>query len=298
MFEDATRLVSLAGLFSTNEEVEEIPTEHLRYLLLPALLGSLCLKLTSRSRKDVTEVAEAYYKDFLQRCNNYKLSDYKFKNTDADTSDNTKSNENKSEFDQIKDAVHTRAGKIQRFREQKELQSKLENLKKNMKNENVDDEVKRNYFLTMIKLFIYEAVDELGSIETEKQILIHMANLNQDDKPKSKRPPPRPLKPVIITKDAVQKAVFGAGYPSLPVMSVEEFYDKRVREGIFPNPANKPVTLQDAASAGTDLKAESEEELQEKRMEEDDPQLLEEMRRRDDFKDDHRRGWGNRMNRS
>ncbi|KAF2894954.1 hypothetical protein ILUMI_11222 [Ignelater luminosus] len=298
MFEDATRLVSLAGLFSTNEDVEEIPTEHLRYLLLPALLGSLCLKLTSRGRKDVTEVAEAYYKDFLQRCNNYNLSDYKFKNTDADASDNTNSKSKKSEFDEIKDAVNTRAGKIQRFKEQKELQNKLEDLKKNMSNENVDDEIKRNYFLTMIKLFIYEAVDELGSIETEKQILEHMSTLNQDDKPKSKRPPPQPLKPVIITKDAVQKAVFGAGYPSLPVMSVEEFYDKRVREGIFPDPAKKPITLQDVASAGIDLKAESEEELKEKKIEEDDPELLEEMRSRDEFKDDHRRGWGNRMNRS
>lgn len=106
-----------------------------------------------------------------------------------------------------------------RFKEQKELKSKLADLKKNMENEHADEEIKRNYFLTMVKLFIYEAIDELNSIDMEKPILEHMANLKKDEKPILKRPPP-PLKPVIITRDEVQKAVFGAGYPSLPTMTV------------------------------------------------------------------------------
>lgn len=41
----------------------------------------------------------------------------------------------------------------------------------------------------------------------------------------------KPLKAVIITKDEVQKHVFGYGYPSLPRMSVQEFYDSRVQDG-------------------------------------------------------------------
>jgi len=300
IFENATRLVSLAGVFSSNEAVEEIPTEDLRYLLLPALLGSLCLKLTSGDRKDITDVAETYYKDFLKRCNDYGLSNYTFKSNEPSES-KSDDGSSKSELEGIRDYVNTRAGKIQRFKEQKELKNKLEELKKNMDNENVDDEVKRNYFLTMIKLFIYEAIDELGSIESEKQILEHMANLNRDEKPKSKRPPPQPLRPVIITRDAAQKAVFGAGYPSLPVMSVQEFYDKRVQDGVFPDPNQKktdPVSVQGVAAAGISLTDERDQEEREKREEEEDPELLERMRSRDEFKDDHRRGWGNRMNRS
>lgn len=39
------------------------------------------------------------------------------------------------------------------------------------------------------------------------------------------------FRPILITKDAVQKKVFGAGYPSLPVMSVDELYEKRAKEG-------------------------------------------------------------------
>lgn len=72
----------------------------------------------------------------------------------------------------------------------------------------------------MIKLFIHEAIDELNSIEMEKPILEDMANMKKDDKPQPKRPPPPPLKPFIITRDEVQKAVYGAGYPSLPTMTV------------------------------------------------------------------------------
>lgn len=52
-----------------------------------------------------------------------------------------------------------------------------------------------------------------------------------EPKPKEKLKGP-PLKPVIITRDAVQKAVYGLGYPSIPTMTVEEFYDNRVKEGL------------------------------------------------------------------
>lgn len=62
LFEDATRLVSLIGLFSTNETYDEIPTNDLKYLLLPYFLGQLSLKLCTGERKDIIQVAEVYYK--------------------------------------------------------------------------------------------------------------------------------------------------------------------------------------------------------------------------------------------
>ncbi|KAK9751713.1 TAP42-like family [Popillia japonica] len=296
LLEDVTRLVSLVGMFSRNESIEEVATNDIQYMLLPALLGSLSLKLTSGDRNTIINVAEVYFKDFLQRCNDYGLSNYQFKDKKQD-------DEAKSEFDQICDAVNTRADKIQRFKKQKELKDKLQILKVNFKNEHVDEDIKREFFLTMIKLYIYESIDEINSIEMEKPILEHMAKFGKDEKPKQKRPPP-PLKPIIITKDEVQKAVFGAGYPSLPTMTVQEFYEKRVQDGIFPDP-NKPqpqtsLTLQEASLAGISLtdEEEKENEQQEKLIEDDDPAHIEKIRAMDEYKDDHRRGWGNRMNRS
>ena len=45
------------------------------------------------------------------------------------------------------------------------------------------------------------------------------------------------LRPFIITKDAVQRQVYGLGYPSLPTVSVDQFYQQRVDQGLFPDPA-------------------------------------------------------------
>ena len=39
ILEDATRLVSVLDIFSRNETVSEVPTEHLKFFLLPMLLG-------------------------------------------------------------------------------------------------------------------------------------------------------------------------------------------------------------------------------------------------------------------
>lgn len=300
LLEKATMLVSMADMFSENETADEIPTNNLQYLLLPALLGSLSLKLTSGDRKEIVNCADTYFKDFLRRCNQYGLSNYHFKDEEREDKADS-SNSKKSEFDVITSQVNTRANKIQRFREQKELKAQLEDLKKNVENEHCDEEIKRNYFLTMIRLFVHEAADELSSIETEKEILEHMSKLNKDDKPR-KGPQPKPLRPIIITRDAAQKAVFGAGYPSLPTMTVDEFYEQRVKEGIFPGPNQKPSTglsLQQRALAG--LSGEDDEreaEEKEEKLESDDPELLERMRQMDEYKDEHRRGWGNRMNRS
>ena len=41
-------------------------------------------------------------------------------------------------------------------------------------------------------------------------------------------------KPFIITKNQLQAAVFGAGYPSLPVYSIDQFYDQLQERGMMP----------------------------------------------------------------
>lgn len=68
ILEHATQLVSAAGMFSDNENIEETPTADIKYMLLPFMLGSLALKLTNNgNRLDVVKTAEVYFRDFLQR---------------------------------------------------------------------------------------------------------------------------------------------------------------------------------------------------------------------------------------
>lgn len=57
------------------------------------------------------------------------------------------------------------------------------------------------------------------------------------------------------------------------------------------------MSLQEAAIAGMSLNGQDEEEEDlEKKIENDE--YIERMRAKDEYHDEHRRGWGNRMNRS
>lgn len=62
LFEDCTRLVSIIGLFSTNESYKEVSTNDLKYLLLPFFLGQLSQKLCGGSRQNIIEISEVYFK--------------------------------------------------------------------------------------------------------------------------------------------------------------------------------------------------------------------------------------------
>lgn len=88
MFQEATKLVSLADIFSTNESFEEVATDNIKYFLLPALLGSLTLKICGTSdRMHIVDVAEIYFVDFLQRLKTYGLIDIEIpeRKTDNET---------------------------------------------------------------------------------------------------------------------------------------------------------------------------------------------------------------------
>lgn len=78
MLEEASRMVAQLDLFSRNEELEEIATADLKYLLLPALLGALTMKQTTRDKRlEIVQTARAYFMDFLRRCEEYKVSPFK-----------------------------------------------------------------------------------------------------------------------------------------------------------------------------------------------------------------------------
>lgn len=135
----------------------------------------------------------------------------------------------------------------------------------------------------------------MDSIDMEMTLIKFQAGRSKGEvKAESANPPkPEPLKPFIITKDDVQKAVFGMGYPALPVMTVEELYQQRRETGQWgPPPASSATFVNPEEKA-------DEESLQKELLEEqDDEAELRRKREYDEYKDDHRRGWGNRFNRS
>lgn len=238
LLEDATRLTSLGSVFSHNESVEEVATADIKLFLLPALLGTLTLKLTSRERAEIVQTADIYFRDFLQRCKDYGI-------TDIDIPPPSEANEDEDSFSSgpqparfnMEAAARRRASKIKEYHEQKALEADIESMRKYLATTD-NDELKRKYYLSLIKSYISKALEELDALEAEKRILKHMAKVKREEsmagteeKKKANVRKPKPLVPIIITRDEVQKKVFGAGYPSLPIMTVQEFYEQKIKDG-------------------------------------------------------------------
>ncbi|XP_043487349.1 immunoglobulin-binding protein 1 [Polistes fuscatus] len=311
MFEDLTRFVSAVDMFSENETIDEIATEHLKYLLLPAFLGTLITKICgTNDRMHLIKVAEIYFIDFLKRVKACGITDINIPQASLEQENGSSSNARvKSNAEMITEMVSCRNTKLQRYREQKELESRLDILQKNLDNPNIDDETKREYFMALLKLYVIQTIEELSSIAAEKPILEHMQKIGPSEtmthRPSQKfKPSANKLQPIIITRNELQKKVYGAGYPSLPVLTVQEFYDQRVTEGDWPDASQRnqinSKCLQDMAKSNDNENTQEDIENIEKeeKIEQDDPELLERTRAMDEYKDTHRRGWGNRANRS
>lgn len=320
MFEHATKVVSAVNMFSDNETFEEVPTDNIKYFLLPALLGKLTTKMCGTDdRLHLVKVAEIYFVDYIKRLKAYNLIHVREpeiissddEQEDAGDSQNKPKKKTTSSAT-LEDEMLRRNAILYRYNQEKDLESRLGDLEKNLNNPNVDDEIKRNYFVTLLKLHGIQIMQDFDLLRTEKRILKDkekMASMRTLDSElqKSQKPKPKPapkLQPIIITRDEIQKKVFGAGYPSLPVLTVEEFYEKRVKDGDWPDPSQRNTVnskcLQDMANnASTSANDEDKEAVLKEDMEEkDDPEHLERARAMDEYKDTHRRGWGNRANRS
>ncbi|XP_017882569.1 immunoglobulin-binding protein 1 [Ceratina calcarata] len=307
MLEEATKLVSIVDMFSQNETFDEVATENIKYFLLPVFLGMLATKICNTDdRMHVVNVAEIYFIDFLKRVKAYGLTDIEVPEIKTETETESAPGKVRTNAELITEMVNRRNTKLQRYKEQKELESRLEVLRKHLSDPNIDDEVKRDYFVTLIRLYVNLTIEELSSLAAEKPILEHMKRMGKTEMmsgqvSQKRKPAPPTLQPIIITRDDVQKKVFGAGYPSLPVMTVQEFYDQRVKDGDWPDPAQQHEAnakcLQDMVN---NQGADDEQEIiqKESMIESDDPEMLKRLRNMDEYKDTHRRGWGNRANRS
>ena len=68
---------------------------------------------------------------------------------------------------------------ICRYKESKEIEAGLKELKIAIANPSCDNEVLRDYFLKLIRKFVFSALDEIYSFKTEKEILAHMAQMRE-----------------------------------------------------------------------------------------------------------------------
>ncbi|XP_053555019.1 immunoglobulin-binding protein 1 [Bombina bombina] len=291
MLEQATRMVSQLDLFSANEELEELSTSDIKFLLLPALLGSLTLKQVGLShRLQHLENARSYFMDFLRRCHNYKVSQFQLPPSEL---------KNSVEEQDIPQTVHPpahanltamavhRQAKIARYKQKKELESRVSGLQEAVRSGSAEEEQVREFYLLQLQSWVCIALEEIESIDQELPLVRSREAMKKGSEVRRPHEPSRtPMKPFILTRDALQAKVFGAGYPSLPTMTVDDWYDQHRKKGVLPD--------QGVISHTKDEEQEAAE--REKKEEEDDPDTLQKARHWEDWKDTHPRGYGNRKN--
>lgn len=250
-----------------------------------------------------------------------RLADGEDNQSNGDNENRRTANTNVTQ--QLVSAAIARNEKIKRYQHKKELNKFIEKMKAAIrkgdengeeKTDDIDDEIRREFYLKLLQSSIMDASEELELIKMEKEMVnmrqrTERASLEEgpsematsSTKTKCNKPKVRSFQPFIIARNEAQKKVFGLGYPSVPLMTVDDFYHERVREGIFPseakvsemNKARQVAALQDPEEVEENEKAKLEQQI-----ENDDPQYLERLRNMDEHRDMVRRGDGNRYNRS
>ncbi|NXM83474.1 IGBP1 protein, partial [Oenanthe oenanthe] len=294
----AAAMVAQLELFSENEDLEEIASADLKFMLLPALLGGLTLKQVDLSRRrEHLESAREHFLRFLKLCRNYGLGSFQLPPGSA--------GEEKSESPQdpaqpnLVAMAMSRAAKIERYKQKKELENKLASMRSSVESGTADEDQIREFYILQIQKWISTSLEEIESIDQELVIL------RSRDAPRQapagprgpSRPARTPVKPFILTRDAAQARVFGAGYPGLPTMTVDDWYEQRRKQGIVPSlgfgePGSPPCPSSPAGASDEELQKQ-QQEAEEK---EDDEEALRKARNWDDWKDTHPRGYGNRHN--
>lgn len=178
--------------------------------------------------------------------------------------------------------------------------------------ESLDDEDLQTFVVSLLKRSVIDAEDQLRSIAEELELIKYAermkigstkpneagpstsashSNHHHHSNSSEKHRPKKPPQIFILTKTEVEKQVFGAGYPAVPVMTVEELYEQRRKTGQWGPHASSNLPPPTETDDDRDAQKELLEEI-------DDEEMLARQRQMDEYKDDHRRGWGNRYNRS
>nr|CAD2189881.1 unnamed protein product [Meloidogyne enterolobii] len=276
-----SRTVESLSLFSTNDQVEELPTTSLRYLLVPAYFAYVLQEINVEigKRPVYLKSAKASYREFLQNLLTYGLINFKLPWINGD--ENTSKIDLKKES--FEDLSAKRQQKISRLRQMEQLENTLEKLRIEERRDD-DEAAKREVIFVLLRLWSIRAVKELDTINDELRLLEQASSCITEESTSSMAQIEKTAKftPFILTRTEQQKKVFGLGYPSIPTVSVDEWFDEMKKTGGFGNiSSNKRQIIQSHNDEHSD---------------EDDETKRQSKIRMDEWKDINPRGWGNTLN--
>jgi immunoglobulin-binding protein 1 len=290
LLEKAAEMLLQLDLFSRNEDLEEITSADLKYLMVPALQGALTMKLVHTSKRlDHLQRAREHFINYLTQCQHYHVAEFQLpeaKLAPAEQQPTTASP------NLVAMASHRQA-KVARYRQQKELEHQLAAMRAAMESGQAEDERVREYHLLHLRRWICISLEEVESIDQEVKILRSRDASREASTSCSPLQDRATMKPFVLTRNKAQATVFGAGYPSLATMTVSDWYEQHRKSGALPDQRLATATPAEFTRAAPPHEEPEQKEEEEEDNEED---TLHRVQDWDDWKDTHPRGYGNRQN--
>ncbi|XP_044090779.1 immunoglobulin-binding protein 1 isoform X1 [Neovison vison] len=291
LLKKASEMLSQLDLFSRNEDLEEIASTDLKYLMVPAFQGALTMKQVNPSKRlDHLQWAREHFLNYLIQCQYYHVAEFELPKTKNNSTDNSTASSSMA-YPSLAAMASQRQAKIERYRQKKEVEHRLSALKSAVETGQADDERVREYYLLHLRRWIGISLEEIESIDQEMKILREKDSSPEASTSHSARQDRPPMKPFVLTRNVAQAKVFGAGYPSLASMTVNDWYDQHRKYGALPDQG-----IAKTPPAELKRSIQQQEDQEQKEEDEEDEQALHRAREWDDWKDTHPRGYGNRQN--
>ncbi|KAG2211944.1 hypothetical protein INT47_004631 [Mucor saturninus] len=254
----ADALVAQLNIFSDNEIFDEINTNDLKFLLIPAYLGDLTLKVSDKDidRSNILEKSREYIQRFISTCQDHGL----IRKEDSVIIEQLSHNKGKSPS---VPAAQQRDQKIARFKRERAVKSQIQQLRAQLdgvagKKDDEDrdvEEVEREWVEALIELETLRALENWHAIEQEFVMVKEMEIMREmmektgtstvldnrepvlnrptwgKDKPMLSKEG-RPLQPFVIMnkREQMKSQVFGYGH-NLPTMSIDEYLEQEKARG-------------------------------------------------------------------
>eukprot|EP00824_Muranothrix_gubernata_P001714 TRINITY_DN1198_c0_g1_i4.p2 TRINITY_DN1198_c0_g1~~TRINITY_DN1198_c0_g1_i4.p2 ORF type:complete len:325 (-),score=78.05 TRINITY_DN1198_c0_g1_i4:1065-2039(-) len=165
LLEEVAQEVYARGVLSPNEVVDDVNTSDLKYVLVPFYQGEVMLHRMEQ-RLDALKAAEIRFREFLQRCERLQLvsgGDVALLHPEGPV-----------------DPATMRTQKITRFKKQRAAEEKLKRLmerKRARGDAENDEELERDLILTLMGISSHRAIEHVGMIKQEVELLEHAASL-------------------------------------------------------------------------------------------------------------------------
>mmetsp|Transcript_5516 Transcript_5516/g.6070 ORF Transcript_5516/g.6070 Transcript_5516/m.6070 type:complete len:333 (-) Transcript_5516:115-1113(-) len=277
--------VQQLALFSSNEESDDIITEHLKFLLINYYKGDVAGRIMENRYRTLL-ISKICYEHFLTILDNMGMLPQSQKETwdamDKEPADS-----------RMVMSTMTRDQKITISRRKKEIKEKLKEAEKYIEK---DEEVARDFYLMMIEDAVYRSLEAMDSMRMEMQILkFKEENPETADSIRSEKMDPKAqegrkmqvfhipaggfgnYQAQIDMKQDVLDRVFKPGH-NLPTMSLEEFAEMEVKEAMERSEKEKNIPKENSDS--------EDEEVSDRKTYK--------ARHWDDWRDNNEKGAGNK----